>query len=227
MLLRAGKIFTALAFIFTLMAGAAPAGGGNGVVKVKSAYSVAETVARVKQDVAAKGIPFFAEIDQSGLAGAAGIMLRPSRLLIFGNPPLGAQFSASNPDAGLDWPVRLLGAAGRGWIGLACLFRLRLDRRSLRHPRPAGAVRNGRFRYRFDHFQRRAEIDLAFTPPGLAADPRSRRALSHCRLPNGRDSRMLSNREPADISEALRAGPILLPIAEADTRLGHPKEKDQ
>jgi uncharacterized protein (DUF302 family) len=108
MLLRAGKSFTAFAFIFTLMVVAAPADGGNGVVKVKSAYSVEETVARVKQDVATKGIPFFAEIDQSGLAAAAGIGLQPSRLLIFGNPPLGAQFLTSNPDAGLDWPVRLL-----------------------------------------------------------------------------------------------------------------------
>lgn len=108
MLLRAGKIFTALAFVFTLTAGAASAGDGNGVVKVKSAYSIEETVARVKQDVATKGIPFFAEIDQSGLAAATGIGLQPSRLLIFGNPPLGAQFLTSNPDAGLDWPVRLL-----------------------------------------------------------------------------------------------------------------------
>jgi len=34
--------------------------------------------------------------------------MRPSTLLIFGNPPLGIQFLTSNPNAGLDWPVRLL-----------------------------------------------------------------------------------------------------------------------
>lgn len=119
MLLRMRNIFTAFAFIVTLTVVPARADDGNGVVKVKSAYSVAETVARVKQDVAAKGIPFFAEIDQSGLADAAGIKLRPSRLLIFGNPPLGAQFLTSNPDAGLDWPVRLLvrqDADGSVWV---------------------------------------------------------------------------------------------------------------
>jgi hypothetical protein len=33
---------------------------------------------------------------------------RPSTLLVFGNPPLGTQFITSNPNAGLDWPVRLL-----------------------------------------------------------------------------------------------------------------------
>ena len=59
-------------------------------------------------DIASKGIKFFSEIDQSKLAADAGIKLRPSTLLVFGNPPLGTQFITSNPNAGLDWPVRLL-----------------------------------------------------------------------------------------------------------------------
>ncbi len=80
----------------------------DGVVRVKSAYSVDETVARLKQDIAAKGIKFFSEIDQSKLASDAGVKLRPSVLLIFGNPPLGTQFITANANAGLDWPVRLL-----------------------------------------------------------------------------------------------------------------------
>jgi uncharacterized protein (DUF302 family) len=79
----------------------------SGVVRVRSAYPMAETVARIKRDLAAKGILFFAEIDQARLAADAGIALRPSTLL-FGNPPLGAQFLTSDPDSGLDWPVRLL-----------------------------------------------------------------------------------------------------------------------
>ena len=80
----------------------------NGVVRVPSAYGVDETVTRLKADVAAKGIMFFSEIDQSALAAKAGVTLRRSTLLIFGNPPLGTQFITANPDAGLDWPVRLL-----------------------------------------------------------------------------------------------------------------------
>jgi uncharacterized protein (DUF302 family) len=80
----------------------------NGVVRVKSAYPMAESIARVKADVAAKGITFFNEIDQSALAAKAGIKLRRSTLLEFGNPALGTQFVTGNPDAGLDWPVRLL-----------------------------------------------------------------------------------------------------------------------
>ncbi len=90
----------------------------NGVVTVRSAYPLAETVERLKADIAAKGIMFFDEIDQSKLAGNAGIALRPSTLLVFGNPPLGIQFLTSNPAAGLDWPVRLLvfeDAQGKVW----------------------------------------------------------------------------------------------------------------
>lgn len=80
----------------------------DGVVRVKSAYPMQETIARIKADVAAKGIMHFAEIDQSKLAAGAGIPLRPSTLLIFGNPPLGTLFITAKPEAGLDWPVRLL-----------------------------------------------------------------------------------------------------------------------
>ena len=50
----------------------------------------------------------FDVIDQAKLASAAGIELRPSTLLVFGNLPLGVRFPTSNPPAGLDWPVRLL-----------------------------------------------------------------------------------------------------------------------
>lgn len=81
---------------------------GDGVVKVKSAYSVDETIARLKQDIADKGIMFFSAVDQSKLAADAGIKLRPSTLLIFGNPALGSHFITAKPQAGLDWPVRLL-----------------------------------------------------------------------------------------------------------------------
>jgi len=87
---------------------AARADSDDGIVRVKSAVPMGEAISRIKADIAAKGIKFFDEIDQSKLAADAGIKLRPSTLLVFGNPPLGTQFITSNPNAGLDWPVRLL-----------------------------------------------------------------------------------------------------------------------
>ena len=91
----------------------------DGVIRVKSAFGVDETITRLKADIAAKGIKFFDQIDQSQLGADAGIKLNPSTLLIFGNPPLGIQFLTANPNAGLDWPVRMLVSQdkdGQVWI---------------------------------------------------------------------------------------------------------------
>jgi uncharacterized protein (DUF302 family) len=90
----------------------------NGLVKTKSDYPIAETIDRLKKDIAAKGIVFFAEIDQAKLAADNGVKLNPSTLLIFGNPKLGSQFITSEASSGIDWPVRLLvfeDKAGQVW----------------------------------------------------------------------------------------------------------------
>src|SRR6266581_2278072 len=97
-----------LIFLLISVASSARADGDEGIVRVKSAVPMSEAITRIKADIAAKGIKFFSEIDQSKLAADAGIKLNPSTLLVFGNPPLGTQFMTSNPNAGLDWPVRLL-----------------------------------------------------------------------------------------------------------------------
>jgi len=98
---------------------AVPPAADSGVIRVKSAYGMDDTLVRIKRDIAAKGLRFFDEIDQAQLAAGAGIKLQPSVLLMFGNPPLGIQFLTANPYAGLDWPVRMLvfeDAAGQVWI---------------------------------------------------------------------------------------------------------------
>ena len=86
----------------------AQAGNSDGIVTVKSRYSVGETVDRIKHSVEEKGITLFGVIDQAKLGNAAGNKVRPSRLVMFGNPALGTTFITANPLAGLDWPVRVL-----------------------------------------------------------------------------------------------------------------------
>ena len=99
----------------------------NGVLRVKSLYPFDVTVTRIKADIATKGIKFFDEIDQSRLGAGANIPLQSSKLLLFGNPPLGVQFLTSNRMAGLDWPVRMLvaqdtdGTVWVAWTDLALL----------------------------------------------------------------------------------------------------------
>ena len=107
MIIRLLKYAAALLLLSLISSNAAFA-QDDGVIRVKSAYPMQETIARLKQDVAAKGILFFSEVDQSALAAKAGITIRPSTLLMFGNPPLGTLFINAKPEAGLDWPVRLL-----------------------------------------------------------------------------------------------------------------------
>ena len=108
MFARLKRLCVSFLVVYVLTAWLPALAGNDGIVRVKSAYPIGETIERLKKDIADKGIRFFNEIDQSKLAADADIKLRPSVLLIFGNPPLGTQFITANANAGLDWPVRLL-----------------------------------------------------------------------------------------------------------------------
>jgi uncharacterized protein (DUF302 family) len=108
MILSKLTVIASLVLANFALSGSVHAESKDGIVRIKSAVPVTEAVERIKKDVAAKGIKFFMEIDQAKLAADAGITLNPSTLLVFGNPPLGTQFITANPNAGLDWPVRLL-----------------------------------------------------------------------------------------------------------------------
>ncbi len=105
-------VLTAIVSAFLLFASAPSQAAmslkADGIVRAKSQYPMAETVERLKKDIEGKGIKFFSAIDQAELGASANIKLSPSTLLTFGNPPLGIQFLTANPNAGLDWPVRLL-----------------------------------------------------------------------------------------------------------------------
>jgi len=77
----------------------ASADSDDGIVRGQERrVPMAEAITRIKADIAGKGIKFFMEIDQSKLAADAGIKLRPSTLLVFGNPPLGTQFITSKSE---------------------------------------------------------------------------------------------------------------------------------
>lgn len=110
--LTSASMFAAVVVLSVMSAGRAetakPPVVDDGIVKVKSTYAFDDTVRRLREDIAAKGIVFFMAVEQSKLAAAAGIELRPSTLLIFGNPALGSHFITARAEAGLDWPVRLL-----------------------------------------------------------------------------------------------------------------------
>jgi uncharacterized protein (DUF302 family) len=73
-----------------------------------SARSVAATVSRLTGILSAKGMKVFAVIDQSEQARDAGMQLRDTTLVIFGNPAAGTPVMAAAPLAALDLPLKIL-----------------------------------------------------------------------------------------------------------------------
>ena len=69
----------------------------NGIVTIRSHHSVDETVKRIEETLAAKDVKLFALIDHSGEAEKAGLQMRPTKLLIFGNPKAGTPWMVATP----------------------------------------------------------------------------------------------------------------------------------
>ena len=83
-------------------AGARPT---NGVVHKRSPLSVAETVARLATAIRAAGAKLFFVVDHSGEAQQVGMVLRDTKLLVFGNPVGGTPAIAASPLVALDLPL--------------------------------------------------------------------------------------------------------------------------
>jgi uncharacterized protein (DUF302 family) len=80
----------------------------EGLDTIPSNYSVDETVTRLLALLEEKGIKLFALVDHSGEAAAAGLTMRPTKLLIFGNPKAGTPVMVDAPSAAIDLPLKLL-----------------------------------------------------------------------------------------------------------------------
>ena len=91
----------------------------DGLVSVASQHSVKDTLDRLEADLKAKGITVFARIDHAAGAASVAMSLRPTELLIFGNPKAGTPLMQSNQTIGIDLPLKILGwedAGGKVWI---------------------------------------------------------------------------------------------------------------
>jgi uncharacterized protein (DUF302 family) len=78
------------------------------IVTKLSPRSVADTVARLTDEIAARGLTLFTVIDHSGEAQAAGLDLRDTKLMIFGSPQAGTPVMEAAPLAALDLPLKAL-----------------------------------------------------------------------------------------------------------------------
>jgi uncharacterized protein (DUF302 family) len=93
----------------------------NGIINVKSRFSVAETIDRLVEAVTGAGLVVFARIDHGAGALEIGGRLRPTELLIFGNPKGGTPLMQDHQIAGIDLPLKALAwEDGEGVVWLSC-----------------------------------------------------------------------------------------------------------
>jgi uncharacterized protein (DUF302 family) len=80
----------------------------NGIVNKPSKHSVDDTLGKLQNILEAKEIPVFALVDHSGEAAKVGMKMRPTKLLIFGNPKGGTPLMLAAPSIAIDLPVKIL-----------------------------------------------------------------------------------------------------------------------
>jgi len=90
-----------------------------GIVDFPSPYSVPETLARLQSILKQNGVTVFALVDHGGEAAKVGLQMRPTQLLIFGNPKAGTPLMVAAPTSAIDLPLKALAwqdAQGKVWL---------------------------------------------------------------------------------------------------------------
>jgi len=113
------KLIKILISIFLLLA-ASVSLSADGLISVKSPYSAKETMDRLESIVKQRGLNVFARIDHAAGASKVGATLRPTEVLIFGNPQGGTPFMACAQSVGIDLPLKALvweDESSQVWLG--------------------------------------------------------------------------------------------------------------
>jgi uncharacterized protein (DUF302 family)/uncharacterized membrane protein YidH (DUF202 family) len=91
----------------------------NGIISMPSNHSVDETVEKLTTILKSKGVTLFAVVDHSGEAEKVGMKMRPTKLLIFGNPKAGTPLMLAAPSIAIDLPLKILvweDPQGKAWL---------------------------------------------------------------------------------------------------------------
>ena len=111
---------TRLALAFAALAASTLASAADGLIALKSPHPAAATMDRFEAAAKARGLNIFARIDHAAGAAKVGKTLRPTQVLIFGNPQGGTPFMECAQSVGIDLPLKALAwedAQGQSWIG--------------------------------------------------------------------------------------------------------------
>jgi uncharacterized protein (DUF302 family) len=91
----------------------------NGLIHLRSPYSVPETLKRLQSVLQAKNLDVFARVDHSGEAEKVGLKMRPTQLIVFGSPKAGTPLMVASPSLAIDLPLKALAwedADGQVWL---------------------------------------------------------------------------------------------------------------
>lgn len=91
----------------------------KGIIDKPSNHSVEQTAEKLKTILQSRGVTLFALIDHSGEAEKVGMKMRPTKLLIFGNPKAGTPLMLAAPSSAIDLPLKILiweDAQGKVWV---------------------------------------------------------------------------------------------------------------
>jgi uncharacterized protein (DUF302 family) len=113
---------------------------GQGIVDIASHHSVDATVEKIRGILAAKGVTLFALVDHSGEAEKVGMKMRPTKLLIFGNPKAGTPVMLAAPSIAIDLPLKIL--VWEDEAGKARISYNSTDYLGSRHGVPAELIQN-------------------------------------------------------------------------------------
>ena len=80
----------------------------DGLITIESRYGPEETMNRFEAEVRGRGMTVFAHIDHAAGAAAAGLSLRPTEVLIFGNAKTGTPLMEATQTIGIDLPLKVL-----------------------------------------------------------------------------------------------------------------------
>ena len=89
------------------------------LIRKPSSYAVDATIDRFEAVLKKQGMTIFARIDHAAAAKKAGMDLRPTMLLIFGNPKIGTRLMQATQTMGIDLPLKALAwrdADGKVWL---------------------------------------------------------------------------------------------------------------
>ena len=80
----------------------------SGIVSLLSNHSVEQTLEKLEDVLVSKGVKIFALIDHSGEAEKAGLKMRPTKVVIFGNPKAGTPVMLASPSLAIDLPLKIM-----------------------------------------------------------------------------------------------------------------------